>query len=32
MKLCSESEMVRDYVWNLGPPNYLFGKYVDFFD
>jgi hypothetical protein len=24
--------MVRDYIWSMGPPNYLFGKYVDFFE
>ena len=24
--------MVRGYVWSLGPPNYLFGRYVDFFE
>lgn len=24
--------MVRSYVWSLGPPNYLFARYVDFFE
>ena len=32
MKLCFESQMVRAYVWSLGPPNYLLSKYVDFFE
>ena len=32
LKLCSESDMVRNYVWSLGPPNYMLGKYADFFE
>jgi len=32
LKLCNLSSFVRDYVWSLGPPSYLFGKYVDFFE
>ena len=32
IKLCHDCEMVRNYVWSLGPPNYLFAKYTDFFE
>lgn len=32
MKLCNASKYIRDYVWSLGPPSYLYGKYVDFFE
>jgi hypothetical protein len=26
------SKAVRDYVWGLGPPSFIHGKYVDFFE
>ena len=32
LKLCNESYLIRHYVWNMGPPNYLLAKYVDFFE
>ena len=32
LKLCNESDFVRSYVWKLGPPCYLLGRYVDFFE
>ena len=32
LKLCVESELVREYVWSLESPTYLLGKYVDFFE
>jgi hypothetical protein len=32
LKLCTAARAVRDYVWNLGPPNYVWARYVDFFE
>lgn len=32
LKLCVQSSVVREYVWSMGPPNYLLGKYVDFLE
>jgi hypothetical protein len=32
LKLSLASQVVRNYIWNLGPPSFIFGKYTDFFD
>lgn len=32
LRLSTASRAVREYVWSLGPPNYVLARYVDFFE